>query len=149
MERIKIKILKRGAYIPSKASEGAAGYDIYCAEDCEIRPGRQVVGTGIAIELPQGYQAEIRPRSGYSAKGFATAYGNRADADVVLGTIDADYRGEVGVIIDNHEDVSFRIKAGQRIAQMVISKYESPVFDEVAELSDSERGEGGFNSTGI
>lgn len=149
---IKIKKLREGAVLPKRATEGSVGYDLCAAEDAFIGGmGRTVVPTGIAIELPEGYEAQIRPRSGNSSKGipgYSAQYGNRRfSADVLLGTVDADYRGEIGIIVKNH-DFSFMIEKGTRLAQMVINKVETPALVEVDELSDTTRGEGGFGSTG-
>lgn len=163
--KIKFKKLHEGARLPKKATEGSAAYDLYLAEDVIIKPGRQVIPLGFAMEMPEGIQALIDPRSGFSSKGMEGCKMNlkfsnvepfyelipteeiaRFDCDVIEGKIDSDYRDGVGVIIHNH-DCIFLVKAGTRIAQMTFSKVESPVFEEVEELSESNR-EGGFGSTG-
>ena len=128
-------------------SSGAAAYDLYLKEDIYISSGRQVVGLGFAMEIPQGYAAEIQPRSGFASKGILAKDLVRYDADVLYGLIDSDYRGEVGVIINSNEEDDFLVPAGTRIAQMIIKKVEDVEFREVESLSETERGKGGFGST--
>ena len=150
---VKIKRLSEGAFVPAKATEGSAAYDLFSPCDMRVGPGRQVIDLRIAIELPLGYEAKIEPRSGYSSKGFAGAAASdmepdmRFDCDVLVGKIDSDYRGPIGVIVCNR-DRAFFIRRGQRIAQMTVYKTESVDFAEVDELSDTERGIGGFGHTG-
>lgn len=150
MEKVKI-ILLEGGQLPKQATELSAGYDLYAPKDTEVKEGRSIIKMGFKMQLPRNYVATIRPRSGYSAKGFEFITTNgtvfRRDADVLIGTIDADYTGEVGVIISNR-DMPFHIKKGQRIAQMVIQRYEDVEFEETTELDETERGEGGFSHTG-
>ena len=104
--------------------------------------GRALVPTGLFMALPKGYEAQVRPRSGMALKQGVTVLNSP-------GTIDADYRGEIGVILINLSDVEVKINDGDRIAQMVIGKYEQVVFDEVEKLDETERGSGGFGHTGI
>ena len=150
---IKIKRLTDNAVIPTKATGGAAAYDVYAPLTVLVKSGRQVIDLGFAIELPKGYEAKIEPRSGYSSKGFAGVIDYtsdtemRFDCDVIQGKIDSDYRASVGVILCNR-DVYFYIRKGQRIAQLTIYKVESAEFVP-GELSDTDRGEGGFGHTGI
>lgn len=149
--QVKIKKLHPDAVVPSKAHPSDACYDVYAPCDFEVKPGRSVMPLGFAIELPRGYAAEIRPRSGYSSKGFAgtlaeTEY--RFDADILHGIIDRPYRGGVGAIIISNESRIFKIKKGQRVAQMLIIKAEEADFTEVEELTPSDR-HGGFGHTGI
>lgn len=149
--RVKIKKLHPDAVIPTKATPESACYDVYAPENFVVRPGRSVLPLGLAIELPQGYAAEIRPRSGYSSKGFAgtLAYSEyRFDADILHGVIDSDYRDGIGAIIHSRENRSFTIKKGQRIAQMLIIRTETVDFEETECLSDTKR-HGGFGHTGI
>lgn len=148
--KIKIKKLHPDAVIPTKATPQSACYDVYAPEDFTVKPGRSVMPLGFALELPPGYGAEIRPRSGYSSKGFAgtlatTEY--RFDADSIHGMVDADFRQGIGVIIKSCEERAFIIKKGQRVAQMLIIKAEEADFEEAEELSDSDR-HGGFGHTG-
>lgn len=149
--RVKIKKLHPDAVIPTKATPQSACYDVYAPEDFAVKPGRSVMSLGFALELPPGYGAEIRPRSGYSSKGFAgiladTEY--RFNADILHGVIDSDYRGGIGAIIISHELRTFVIKKGQRIAQMLIVKTESVDFENIEELTETQR-HGGFGHTGI
>ena len=123
------------------ASPDAAGYDIYADQfGFIIGGGRLTVSTGWAMEMPVGYYAEIRPRSGLAVK---------HGIDTLAGVIDSDYRGEVKVFLINHSDSTFIIKAGDRIAQLVFRKHEAPNIMIVSELGDSVRGVGGFGSTGV
>lgn len=150
---MKIKLISAGAKIPTRAENGAAGFDLYAPADVVIYPGRNLLPLDIVIELDHGTEAQIRPRSGFSLKGmegYALATSDkptRFDADVMLGTIDESYRGNVGVIIKNYGG-TFYIKKGTRVAQMVISHYCSQPFELVNELSETSRGEQGFGHTG-
>lgn len=150
---MKIKFLSDKAQMPTRADKGAAGFDLYVPQDTVIKPGRNIVPLDFAIELDHSHEAQIRPRSGFSAKGmegFSLEDNscNRYDADVILGTIDQTYRGNVGVIIKSYENQPFLIKAGTRIAQMVISECFLGELETVTELSDTDRGDGGFGHTG-
>ena len=130
--------------LPAYATEHAAGMDLLAAveRDLVLSPGqRAIVPAGIAIALPQGFEAQVRPRSGLAAKNGVTVLN-------APGTIDADYRGEVGVILINHGHENFTITRGMRIAQMVIARYARATWKEVASLSETSRGAGGFGSTG-
>ena len=124
---------------PKKLTEGAAGYDVVARVDCEIPPGeRRIIPVGFRIELPPGTEAQIRGRSGLNLKGYV----------VPLGTVDADYRGEVAVIMKNETTLLYKVERGQRLAQMVIQVLPQVTLRFVEELSDSARAEGGFGSTG-
>jgi len=130
--------------LPSYATAGSAGVDLRAniEEDVKIAPRqRLVVPTGLYIELPDGYEAQIRPRSGLALK-------KGLSIPNAPGTIDSDYRGEIGVILINLSDQAITIKHGERIAQMVIARYEQVSWQSVEQLSDSERGAGGYGSTG-
>lgn len=134
-----------GLQLPSYESSHAAGMDVRAAleEPKMLHPGeRALVPTGLQMALPEGYEAQIRPRSGL-------AYRNGITMLNTPGTIDADYRGEVKVLAINHGDEAFTIHHGDRIAQMVIAPVQQMFVEEVDELPDSERGSGGFGSTGI
>lgn len=154
---VKIKKLSDSAFVPVKATDGSAAYDLFAPCEILVKPGRQVIDLRIAIELPLGYEVKIEPRSGYSAKGFAGAAASdmepdmepdmRFDCDVIVGKIDSDYRGPVGVIVCNR-DKAFFVKRGQRIAQLTIYSVGIADFVECDELSDTERGFGGFGHTG-
>lgn len=146
MLKVQVKVLPHGEGIPlpKYMSDHAAGMDLYAAVDPEviIPPGEwKLVPTGISIALPEGYEAQVRPRSGLALKQGVSILNTP-------GTVDADYRGEVGVILMNHSKENLVIKRGDRIAQMIINKVERIVFEEVEELPSSDRGTGGFGSTG-
>ncbi|WAM30552.1 dUTP diphosphatase [Caldicellulosiruptor naganoensis] len=131
--------------LPQYVSSGSAGMDLFACveEEMVINPGEiKLIRTGIYIELPDGYEAQIRPRSGLALKYGITVLNSP-------GTIDSDYRGEIGVILINLGREPFVLKRGDRIAQMVICKYEKVEIEEAQELSETERGDGGFGSTGI
>lgn len=164
---VKIKRLSPDAVIPKYAREGDAGFDLYATEDVIIEPGETAkVPVGLAFELPAGYEMQIRPRSGVMSK---------TKLRVQLGTVDSGYRGEVAVMVDNiaedpsgnilqyltyidgldyrtklelYSNETYLIRKGDRIAQGVINRVPTATFTEVDELSDTERGEGGFGSTG-
>lgn len=133
-----------GLPLPAPATADAAGADLRAAvaTECLIEPGgRELVATGFAIELPRGYEAQVRPRSGLALRHGVTLVNSP-------GTIDADYRGEIGVILINHGAEPFIVKRGDRIAQLVVAPVPSAHFVEVEALADSTRGDGGFGSTG-
>lgn len=143
---MKIKIVSEMGILPEYESFGSAGMDLSAAEDYLLEAGqRKLIRTGIHIELPQGYEAQIRARSGLAInKGIGLVNG--------IGTIDSDYRGEIKLILINWSDLPFRITKGDRIGQMVISKYEKVQWEEVKdvkELGGSQRGSGGFGSSGL
>jgi dUTP pyrophosphatase len=141
--KVKIKKLDPRAVVPTYGTEGAAGFDFYAIEDVAILPNEtKLIKTGIAMEIPVGYEVQVRPRSGMSLK---TSF-RVANAP---GTIDADYRGECNVIGHNsHNHHMLDIKKGDRIAQGVLSKVPQADFEVVDELSDTNRGTGGYGSTG-
>lgn len=143
---IKIKRLSEDALIPMRATEGAACFDLYVPRDTAIQKGRNIIPLDLAIELPMGTYAEIRPRSGFSAKGFEDITGCRRDADVLHGVVDADYRGNIGVIVRSED--YFIVAKGTRVAQMLISYYKPCELEEVIELTATDRQSGGFGSTG-
>ena len=131
-----------GLELPAYETEHAAGMDLRAAEAAILPPGgRALVATGFAIALPHGFEAQVRPRSGLSAKHGVTVLN-------APGTIDADYRGEIKVILINHGAEAFAIKRGDRIAQMIIAPVTQIKLSEQASLSDTARGAGGFGSTG-
>lgn len=143
---VKVQLISDGARLPVYGSSQAAGADL-CAclgnQSLTIEPHRwAMVPTGISIALPEGYEAQVRPRSGLAAKKGITVLNSP-------GTVDSDYRGEVKVILINHSDESFVINDGDRIAQMVIARHEAASFEVVASLDETQRGAGGFGSTGI
>lgn len=142
--KIALKKLRENAVLPRYQTALSAGMDVAACidEPVIITPhGRAIIPTGFAIALPAGYEAQIRGRSGMAAKfGIMPANG--------VGTIDADYRGEVGVILLNTTGEPFTVEPGMRVAQMVITKYEQIAWSEVDELDETERGAGGYGSTG-
>lgn len=148
MKKVKFK-LEPGAVAPIKATDGSVGYDLFVYGSHFIHPGRNAVRTGLSIQLPEGFEATVRPRSGCSLKGIPDEYNLRHNADALMGTIDTDYRGEIKIIVKNDEDTEFFLENGQRIAQLVISPVFTGVAEVVDELDDTERGENGFNSTGV
>ena len=128
--------------LPSYGTNGAAGLDVVAAEDLTLEPGqRHAVATGFAIAIPHGYEVQVRPRSGLALKHGITCINTP-------GTIDEDYRGEVKVILANLGSEPFEVRRGERIAQLVPAPVLKASFTEVAELSETERGAGGFGSTG-
>jgi dUTP pyrophosphatase len=132
----------QGLPLPAYASDGAAGLDVVAAEDLTLAPGeRHAVATGFAIAIPFGYEVQVRPRSGLALKHGITCLNTP-------GTIDQDYRGEVKVILANLGRESFEVRRGERIAQLVPAPVLKATFREVRSLSDTERGAGGFGSTG-
>lgn len=140
-----IKKLQHDIATPKYMTEGAAGMDLYAAveEDTILKKGEiKLIPTGIAISIEKGYEAQIRPRSGLAIKHGISLVNTP-------GTIDSDYRGEINIIMINFGQNDFLIKRGDRIAQMVINKIETPSIVEVEILDDTLRGKGGFGSTGI
>jgi dUTP pyrophosphatase len=143
---IEIKLTRlphgEGLPLPRYASEDAAGLDVTAAEGLTLRPGeRHAVATGFAIEIPRGYEVQVRPRSGLAIKNGITCLNTP-------GTIDSDYRGEVKVILINLGQEPFEVRRGERIAQLVPSPVLRADFVEVGKLAKSARGSGGFGSTG-
>jgi dUTP pyrophosphatase len=133
-----------GLDLPFYATTHAAGADLRAAidQDMTIEPGNKaLIPTGFAMALPDNFEAQVRPRSGLALKHAITVLNTP-------GTIDADYRGEVGVILINHSDIPFHIQRGDRIAQMIIAPFVQADFQAVSELSETERGAGGFGSSG-
>lgn len=165
---VKFKKLRDDAVLPQKATPLSVGYDVYTCEDVVVNEKRMVISLGFALEMPEGVEAKIEPRSGFSAKGIE-GYAvmdisdgiriaeagvwqridelDRFNADVVVGKIDPDFRGEVGVIVKN-DDKPFLVKKGTRIAQMTFYRTYSPTIEEVDVLTKTMRDGGGFGSTG-
>ncbi|HAH57050.1 MAG: dUTP diphosphatase [Lentimicrobium sp.] len=142
---MKIRIVNTSAHnLPEYATEASAGMDLRANNSTAILLGpleRALIPTGLFIELPVGYEAQIRPRSGLAARSGITILN-------APGTIDADYRGEIKVIMVNLSSEHFEIKPGERIAQMVINRHEKAAWEEVKSLNDTSRGSGGFGHTG-
>lgn len=143
---MKIEIVNRSHHeLPQYATTLSAGLDLRAnlSEPITLKPlQRALVPTGLYIALPQGYEAQIRPRSGLALKKGITVLNSP-------GTIDADYRGEIGVILVNLSDTDFVVEDGERICQMVIARHEQIVWNEVSSLDETERGSGGFGHTGV
>lgn len=141
-----VKIINKSSHpLPSYETIASAGMDIraYIAQPVVLKPmQRAIIKTGLYLELPIGTEAQVRPRSGLAAKKGITVLNSP-------GTIDADYRGEVGVILVNLSNEDFEVQNGARIAQLVLASHQRAQWQEVAQLSDTDRGEGGFGSTGV
>ena len=141
-----IKVINKSKHdLPKYQTELSAGMDLYANidEPITLKPlERTLVKTGLFLSLPKGYEAQVRPRSGLAFKNGITVLNTP-------GTIDADYRGEIGVILVNLSADDFTINDGDRIAQLVIAKYETAIWEEVENLDETERGEGGFGSSGV
>lgn len=142
--KVEVKRLPHGAGLPlpAYATSGAAGMDVVSAEDVTLAPAaRHAVATGLALAIPEGYEIQVRPRSGLALKHGITVPNTP-------GTIDSDYRGELKVILINHGAEPFVIQRGDRVAQLVLAPVVQAAWDEVEELDATERGAGGFGSTG-
>ena len=138
--KIKIKKINPDGRVPTRAKSSDAGYDLYSTADKPITPtARQLVPTGIAIEIPEGYYGRIAPRSGLAV---------RAGIDILAGVVDSGYRNEIKVVMINLGEGLVSVNKGDRIAQLIIEKCHDVEWEEVNELSDSDRGEGGFGSSG-
>lgn len=143
---MQIKIINKSQHpLPNYETGASAGMDVRANLERSVTLApleRTIIKTGLFLELPLGFEAQVRPRSGLAAKKGITVLN-------APGTIDADYRGEVGVILINLSNEPFTIENGERIAQLVIAKHERVIFTEVESLSQTHRGEGGFGSTGV
>ena len=136
-------ILEKGAFPLAKSTSGSAGYDIASKEDVKIPAGKSaLIKTGIFLELESGYEAQIRSRSGLAFKKSIMVLNSP-------GTIDSDYRGEIGVLLMNFGSEDFDVKKGDRVAQVVFAKYESPSMVEVNSFDETKRGDGGWGSSGV
>ena len=138
---LRIKKLTQDAIIPTRGSSASVGYDIYSTDEVVIPPShRALVGSGLAISLPPGVYGRVAPRSGLAVKN---------GIQVGAGVVDPDYTGEVKVVLFNHGDKDFQVKKGDRIAQLVLERCETPEVEEVTEVEETDRGAGGFGSTGV
>lgn len=149
MKTVKVRIKRlptsKGLELPCKASVGSSGFDLVACLDSEMEicPGQfALVPTGLCVEIPRGHEAQVRPRSGLALRSGVTVLNTP-------GTIDSDYRGEVGVILVNFGKAPFKIKRGDRIAQMVLCEVCDARLDVVDDLQDSHRGSGGFGHSGV
>ena len=140
--RIRRLVHGEGLALPAYATAGAAGMDVLSAEEVALAPGaRHAVATGLALAIPPGYEIQVRPRSGLALK-------HGISVPNTPGTVDSDYRGELKVILINHGAEPFAIHRGDRVAQLVLAPVVRAAWDEVEELDDTQRGSGGFGSTG-
>lgn len=143
---MQVKIINRSKHsLPAYETTASAGLDVRANldETIELKPlERALIKTGLFMEIPEGYECQVRPRSGLAFKKGVTVLN-------APGTIDADYRGEVGVILINLSNEPFQVEDGERIAQLVFAKVEQAQWEETVELSETERGAGGFGSTGV
>ena len=140
--KLSFKRIHPDAVLPSYAHEGDAGMDVRSVQALTIQPGRRaLVKTGLVAEIPSGYEIQVRPRSGLAFKHGVTVLNSP-------GTVDSGYRGEIGVILVNFGDEPFPVSVGDRIAQLVVSPVTQAEISETSDVSSSERGEGGFGSTG-
>ena len=138
---LKVQKLSNNAALPKRGTDGAAGYDLCALQDCTTPAGgKGLVKIGLSISFPTGLYARIAPRSGLALKRFI---------DVGAGVVDSDYRGEVGVVLFNHGDQDFEVKMGDRIAQLILEKIDTPPVEEVQGLDSTVHGSGGFGSTGV
>ena len=146
MNKVSIKFLaQEGAIIPEYKTSGAAGADVcaFLSEPVVIKSGEfAMIPTGLSFAIPEGYEIQVRPRSGLAAKNGVTVLNTP-------GTIDSDYRGEVKVILINHGKDSFTVNNGDRVAQLIVAPVTQGIFEKAEELDSTERGEGGFGSTGV
>ena len=142
MSVLRVRRLSENAVLPVRGSGLAAGYDLASAEDIVIPArGKAIAKTDLAMAIPLGHYGRIAPRSGFSWK---------KHTDIGAGVIDADYRGNVGVVIFNHSDEDISVSQGDRVAQLIIEQISTPVVEDVeGDLDDTQRGEGGFGSTGM
>jgi dUTP pyrophosphatase len=139
---VQVKRLTPTALLPTYATDGSAGADLYADETVVLLPNHfALISTGISVQIPRGYEGQVRPRSGLAAKHGVTVLN-------APGTIDSDYRGPVGVVLINHGWEPFTVERGSRIAQLVIAPVARAAFIEADELDNTKRGEGGFGSTG-
>jgi dUTP pyrophosphatase len=138
---LRIKKLTPNAILPTRGSGGAVGYDLYSTDSVVVPPTHRVlVGTGIAMVLPNGVYGRVAPRSGLAVK-----HGIQVGA----GVVDPDYMGEVKVVLFNHGDKDFEVKKGDRVAQLILERCETPEVEEVGTVESTERGSKGFGSTGV
>ncbi|MEM9592871.1 MAG: dUTP diphosphatase [Acidobacteriota bacterium] len=147
MTTLKVRRLDHGRDLPlpARASSGAAGFDLRAAvaEPVALEPGGRIaVPTGLALEMPAGWEAQVRPRSGLARRHGVTVLN-------APGTVDSDYRGEIQVLLVHHGDEPFAIQRGDRIAQLVFARVAEVTWAEVEDLADSDRGDGGFGSSGV
>lgn len=138
---VKVKYINGNPYVPVYSTEGSVCADVRATQDYTIKPKQVIkIPLGIAVEIPKGYEIQVRNRSSLGKNGLIVPNG--------IGTIDTDYRGEINMLFYNLNDTDYEIKAGDKICQLAIQKATTMIFKTVSELSETERGEGGFGSTG-
>ena len=146
---IKVKKINPNAVVPKYAHSTDTGFDLFTAEDTTIQPNKKaIIRTGLVFEIPFGWGIQIKNKSGITVKGVPTTSGTNADITVFEGTVDMDYRGELGIMFKNEEDFEITIPKHTKLAQGVLRKVYNCTFVEVEEVNDTVRGEGGFGSTG-
>ena len=139
---LKVKKIHPDAIIPSYAHPGDSGMDVYSIENYSLSPGSRIlVQTGLKVEFSEGYEIQVRPKSGLALKSGITVLNTP-------GTVDSGYRGEIGVILINHSRETYSVKKGDKVAQIVLAPVVKMIIKEIENLSDTSRGEGGFGSTG-
>ena len=147
---IKVKKVHHNAVIPRFAHPTDTGFDLFTVESIRIHPKQKsIVRTGLIFELPEGWGIQVRNKSGITMKGVPNLLGNNADIVVYMGTIDQAYRGEVGIMVKNISNKTIAIPSGTKLAQGVLERVYQCTFEEVEEVSETDRGEGGFGSTGV
>ena len=147
---IKVKKIHHNAVIPKFAHSTDTGFDLFTVESVRIHPTQKsVIRTGLIFELPEGWGIQVRNKSGITMKGVPNLLGNNADIVVYMGTIDQAYRGEVGIMVKNISNKTIAIPSGTKLAQGVLERVYQCTFEEVEEVSETDRGEGGFGSTGV
>ena len=147
---IKVKKIHHNAVIPRFAHPTDTGFDLFTVESIRIHPNQKsIVRTGLIFELPNGWGIQVRNKSGITMKGVPNLLGNNADIVVYMGTIDQAYRGEVGIMVKNISNKTIAIPSGTKLAQGVLERVYQCTFEEVEEVSETDRGEGGFGSTGV
>ena len=140
MPYFQVMLMSANARAPTRSTEGSAGYDLYSIEDNSIKPGhRKIIDSGIALAFPKSHYVRVAPRSGLDVK---------KGIDVMAGVVDSDYRDSIKVVLINHSEEEYGIKAGDRIAQLILTKIDTPKVDIVEELTKTDRGIDGFGSTG-
>ena len=145
-----VKKTNKDAVIPMFAHPTDSGFDLFTCEDITIKASKKcIIPTGIAFEIPEGWGIQIKNKSGITIKGVPTTSGKNADITVYEGTIDMDYRGEVGIMVKNISNKTIAIPVGTKLAQGVLERVYQCTFEEVEEVSETDRGEGGFGSTGV
>jgi len=147
---IKVKRIHENAVMPVFAHPTDTGFDLFTVESTVVYPNKKaIVKTGLVFDLPYGWGIQVRNKSGITIKGVPNELGGNVDIDVYIGTIDSAYRGEVGIMVKNVSDEILIIPAGTKLAQGVLEKVYQCTFEEVNDISETDRGQGGFGSTGV